>query len=336
MLTQHKKTKVDMKHSTKIDDTAAAWVAREDKGPLAATEQRERDAWLTADARHQGAYVRAQAVFLRAGRASALGHSFGQGGRLADDTRPAGNRRAWLSLATAAALALVAFGLHPLFTATDATEYRTRLGEVLRVPLQDGSVMTLNSGTRVQVSYSSGERRVVLLEGETLVNVAKDPERPFVVRTDSTEVVAVGTSFSVRRGEAEAFTVLVNEGVVDIVQNEPGFDLEPLRVRANYAVVAHRGTGVRIEPLPGTEIRRRLAWREGLISFEGDTLADAAMEFSRYSDVRILIEDPTVAERRVVGVYSSADPEGFAKAVASSLGLEAETTPEGVYLRASH
>lgn len=324
-----------MDDATNIDDIAAAWVVREDKAALDPATQRERDDWLAADPRHRGAYARAHAVFLRAGRASALGRGFGQAPAAQGDGRRAhGRGRRWIAaLAAAAVLAMLAVGLQPLLVQDQSIEYRTGLGQVLRVPLQDGSVMTLNSDSQVRVRYSNGERRVVLLRGETLVDVTRDVERPFVVNTADTDVVAVGTSFSVRRGDDSAFVVVVNEGIVDIRQPQSG--LEPLRVHANHEVVASTDRALSVKPLVGQSVHRRLAWREGLIFFEGDTLADAAMEFSRYSDVRLLIEDPEIAKRRVVGLYSSADPEGFAKAVADSLGLKVETAPEGVYLRAS-
>lgn len=325
-----------MDEATKTDDIAAAWVAREDKSPLDPAALRQRDDWLAADPRHRGAYVRAQAVFLRAGRASALGRGFGQVPADHGGGRPARRRGPrWVAaLAAAAVLAVLAVGLQPMLMQTGAAEYRTGLGQVLRVPLQDGSVMTLNSDSQVRVLYGGNERRVTLLRGETLVDVTPDVDRPFVVRTDETDVVAVGTSFSVRKGDGKSFVVVVNEGIVDIRQPHPG--VEPLRVHANHEVVASSDRGLSVNPLIGKTVHRRLAWREGLIFFEGDTLADAALEFSRYSDVRLLIEDPEIAQRRVVGVYSSADPEGFAKAVADSLGLEVETAPGGVYLRAPH
>ncbi len=322
-----------MNDATDIDDRAAAWVAREDRQALDAQAQRELDAWLQADPRHRGAYARAQAVLLRTVRAGALGTAFFEPDAPVAPRHRSPVRRLWVGLATAALLAVVALGLHPRATQPQATEYVTGLGEVLRVPMPDGSTITLNSGTTVQVSYRDDQRLVLLLEGETLVDVTRDPSRPFVVRSGATDIVAVGTSYSVRKGSGDAFEVLVNEGVVDIRQPQPW--IEPLRVHANFVAVSARGHEVRIEPLQAEVLRRRLSWREGLISFEGDTLADAAMEFSRYSGVRILIDDPGIAQRRVVGVYSSADPEGFAKAVADSFGLEVEKVPEGVYLRPS-
>jgi transmembrane sensor len=329
-------TMIDMKPSaTDIDLIAAAWAAREDRGPLAPQAARERDAWLAADPRHRGAHLRACAVLVRAGRARALGPDFAAAPVRDRPRALAGRTRRWLSLAAAASLVVMALGMRGPSTGPGLIEYQTGLGEVLRVRLRDGSVMTLNSASQASVHYGNERRSVVLHQGEALVDVVKDHDRPFVVRTGSTDVVAVGTSFSVRRNSGDAFVVLVNEGIVDIVQRQPGPDVGPLRIRANHAAVASHESIVRVERMPGDEIRRRLSWREGLISFSGNTLSEAASEFARYSELRILIDDPEVARLRVVGVYSSADPEGFAKAVATSLGLRAERTGEGVRLQAA-
>lgn len=316
-----------MNDTNDIDDVAAGWVARGDRAGFDPLAQAELDAWLAADPRHRGAYVRAQAVFLHAERVRALGSGFGRShaGRFRS-----GARHWWLAIAAAAALLAVALGLRPMLPGDESREFATGRGEVLRMALPDGSLLTLNSDSRLQLRYQEDERRLVLLQGEALVDVVRNPMRPFVVRTGKTDVVAVGTSFSVRKGHGEAFEVLVNEGVVDIRQPEPW--QEPLRVRANFSVVSPNGSDVRIEPLEQEKVLRRLAWREGLLAFEGDTLADAALEFARYSDVHILIDDPAVANKRVVGVYSANDPEGFAKAVADSFGLRVEVVPQGVRL----
>ena len=319
----------DMNDTNNIDDIAASWVAREDRARLDPLRQAELGAWLNADPRHRGAYVRAQAVFLHAQRVRALGPGF----RPPAEQLRSRARQWWLALAAAAAVLALALGLRPMLPGNDSREFATGRGEVLRMTLPDGSLLTLNSDSRLRLHYQENERKLVLLQGEALVDVVRNPMRPFVVRTGKTDVVAVGTSFSVRRGQGEAFEVLVNEGVVDIRQPEPW--QEPLRVRANFSVVSPNGSDVRIEPLEQEKVLRRLAWREGLLAFEGDTLADAALEFARYSDLRILIDDPAVASRRVVGVYSANDPEGFAKAVADSFGLRVEMVPQGVRLESA-
>jgi transmembrane sensor len=237
-----------------------------------------------------------------------------------------------LTSAAAVVLATVAPVLPP-WPGTDpgGRLHETGLGEVLRVPLPDGSVATLNSDTRVRIGFDGMHRLLILERGETLLDVAKDRSRPFVVRAGSTEVVAVGTSFSVRRRGGDGFDVVVKEGIVDI--RGPDDTLAPTRLRANFAATSRTGSDLRIEALPLARVDRRLSWRDGMLAFEGETLAVAAAEFARYSDVRLLIDDADIAARRIVGVYSSSDPAGFARAVAASFGLQVEPVPGGIRLR---
>ncbi len=316
-----------------IDACAAAWVAREDRGPLDEAATLERDRWLAADPRHLGAYARARAVFVRTGRAAALANGLAGGG---GGRRP--RARGWLrgigwGAGIAAGLALVAVGLHGAFQGGDT--YATRKGEVLRVPLQDGSAITLNSATEVEVDYDRTRRGIRLLHGEAIFDVARNRDVPFVVEAGGTSVTAVGTSFSVRldRPRDEQVLVLVREGIVDVA--ETASTTAPARVLANSQVVAHRGKGIRVERLPEDGLAQKLAWREGMLSFNGDTLGSAAEQFLRYSDLRIVIDDPGVRERRIVGLYSASDPAGFARSVALSLGLVAERRGNVVHLRAA-
>src|SRR3546814_16359917 len=67
-----------------------------------------------------------------------------------------------------------------------------------------------------------------------------------------------------------------------------------------------------------------------MLSFSGATLEQAAPQFARYSELRITIDDPLVAHKRLVGLYSATDPQGFAHAVALSLGLRAERAHDGL------
>src|SRR5690606_1862692 len=107
----------------------------------------------------------------------------------------------------------------------------------------------------------------------------------------------------------------------------------PVRLEANMLAIALPARAIEVQPLRVPEVERRLAWRDGMLSFSGATLAEAAAQFARYSELRIIIDDPQVAQKRVVGLYSATDPEGFAQAVALSLGLQAERSPDGIRLR---
>jgi len=313
-----------------IDDQAAQWVAREDRGALAPEEVVERDRWLAADRRHFGAYARAHAVYARTGRARALGSADRVPRARVHGPRP---RLQW-AMGLAATLCLLALGVHEH---SDAGDYHvTHKGEILRVPLADGSAVTLDSGAAVRVHYTDARREITLLRGEALFDVAKNRARPFVVTARDTAVTAVGTSFSVSLNEqrTHGVEVLVREGIVDVATASGA--VAPTRLLANHRALANRSHGIRIETVGHDDLDQQLAWREGMLSFNGDTLSVAAAQFLRYSDVRIMIDDPLVGSRRIVGLYSANDPLGFARSVALSLGLEVEQQGNDVWLRTPH
>jgi transmembrane sensor len=72
------------------------------------------------------------------------------------------------------------------------------LGEQRVVTLGNGSRLSLNTETQVHVEFSSTQRSVGVDDGEALFEVAKAASRPFIVRAGGSEVVALGTVFSVR------------------------------------------------------------------------------------------------------------------------------------------
>src|SRR3546814_4407377 len=125
----------------------------------------------------------------------------------------------------------------PKSTRTDTLVPETTL---FRSPLRDGSAVTLNSNSEIDVDFDEGIRHVRLLRGEALFDVAKDSIRPFVVEADSTRVTAVGTSFTVNRVSGRDVQVLVREGVVELADStlrseEHTSELQSL-MRISYAV----------------------------------------------------------------------------------------------------
>lgn len=303
-----------------IDKLAADWVARCDRGPLSQAEQQRLDAWLEADPRHRGAFARASVLFTRFDQARALGANYDPKRYAARNPGPRNpHRRRFLRWAGAGAAASLAAGMAGMaILGTQPKRYATRLGEVLRVLLDDGSSVTLNSETLLEVDFSSTRRLLRLVNGEALFEVAHDAMRPFVVRAARASIVATGTRFSVQLASA-AVEVLVSEGSVEL---EAGLaSLAPVALGANMMATAAPDLDISTQRLPPVEIRRRLAWRQGMLSFDGDTLADAAAQFARYSHKHIIIHDPQIAQRRVVGRYSANDPAGFARSVALSMNL---------------
>jgi transmembrane sensor len=309
------------KTAHQIDAEAADWAARLDRGPLSAEDEAALQGWLDGDTRALGAFGRMRALALSSERARALGPDFDPA-----SFEPAAyvpRRRIMQVGGAIAAAALISAG-----GAWQVLRHRGRFitgkGETKVVALQDGSVVTLNTASEIQVSYSDTLRAVELVRGEALFDVAKNKARPFVVAAGDTSVRVVGTSFSVRRIDTAPVQVLVREGTVEVFK--PAQDTKPVRISANSMAVAQADNmqAIATMPLPAAQLHRQMAWQNGQIAFEGETLARAAEEFSRYSDTRIVIEDSGLAKEEIAGLFKATDPVGFAQTIAISLNAHAK------------
>jgi transmembrane sensor len=264
-------------------------------------------------------YARMRAVALVTERARALGTDFNP----SDFAAPAAPTRRHImrygSAIAATLLVGVAGGWQVL---RHRGRYRTGKGEVKVIALKDGSVVTLNTASEMVVSYSDAQRGVELVQGEALFDVARNKARPFVVAAGDTSVRVVGTSFTVRRLETAPVQVLVREGIVEVFK--PAADAAPVRITANDMAEAGPENSIVARQVPAAQLHRQMAWQNGQIAFEGETLAQAADEFSRYSDTRIVIADPALAREEIAGLFKATDPVGFAKTIAISLNARAD------------
>jgi transmembrane sensor len=128
---------------------------------------------------------------------------------------PAWRRR----FAAAAACALLAtFALALWWQSERYPLYTTDVGERRSLTLPDGSTVDLNARSSIRIEFSKGERRVELLDGQALFQVAKNKERPFIVRSGDATVRAVGTQFDVYR-KSSGTTITVLEGRVAVYSN---------------------------------------------------------------------------------------------------------------------
>jgi transmembrane sensor len=320
--------------SLEIDIEAVKWVARLDRAPLSGREQEALDAWLQGDPRCAGAFARARGVALYTERARALAPNFDPDEFLKSSGLPPRCKRPrwvspwWLGAAAVAASIVLPLVLVGLPEVKPSDPYATRLGEMRVIPLADGSIMTLNTNSQAMVDFSDFRRSIQLIQGEALFDVTRDAQRPFEVDAGDTRVRAIGTRFTVRRSVEQPVEVLVSEGAVEVAS--PRSLPSPVRVGANMRLVAvEQAVPVLVQP---AELQRQLAWREGRIAFEGETLGQAAAQFARYSDVRIVIGDSALAEERITGLFLANDPVGFSRAVAISLGLEVEVASSEVRL----
>jgi len=329
-----------------IEAQAAAWVARLDASSGDDRAEAELEAWMAADDRRRGAVFRAQAAWRMLDRASVMRR--GGVAAPAEEDEPAADKYAaagdpgdwdapsrlsrrhvlWGGLAAACVAGSVALR-SMLLRGPSAERIETAVGEIRRVPLEDGSLMAVNTATRLDVDLKPEVRRVELTQGEAWFRVAHDRSRPFIVEAGDVRVQAVGTAFSVRR-TLNGAEVQVTEGVVEVWS--VGEERNRRRVAAGSRVAVLDATGPQAVAEAGPEIDRSLAWRNGQLIFDGDTLGQAVAEFNRYNRVQVRIVDPSLASERFVGRFRTNEPDAFARAAATILDARAEVGPDEIRL----
>jgi transmembrane sensor len=317
---------------------ASEWFADfRDREPDAATRH-DFDRWLRTSPEHLGAYLEIAALWnegaaLDTGRWSAerliadaradLAKVIALSERplTADPGRTARSAKRMPAAAMVGLFSLVVIALAGVWLLeTGAPVYDTAVGEQRSVTLPDGSIVDLNSRSRIELRYSRNTRDIELLEGQALFNVAKDPERPFVVTSGNTRVRAVGTQFDVYRKQAGTVVTVV-EGRVSVA----GSARESPPARGSSAAASHGQadpiaevvltaggqvlvTDAAIQHAPRPNVASAVAWRQRQLVFESASLVEVAEEFNRYNTRQLVIRDAGLRSFHISGVFSSTDP----------------------------
>ncbi len=305
--------------SAAIEAAAVAWLCEREEG-LAPERAAAFAAWCAADPRHRAAVAKVE-------RGLALLHELPAArraiaARLAPrHEAPAGAVRrgsfatwAWPVGAAAAILIGLALWWLPAARKPEAQLLAATSTSPQRAMLGDGSVVNLNTGSRVEVRISAHERRVTLAEGEAHFEVKADPARPFVVEAGGVAVRAVGTMFAVRLGH-EAVEVLVEEGRVAVAPAQPPPEPGAAATPAPPAPLVQAGEHAllsRAEPALAPRIARMdppamgaaLHWHRRVALFNDTPLHEVIAQFNRRNVVQISLADADLAGRRFGGALA--------------------------------
>lgn len=254
-------------------------------------------------------------------------------------TRQVSPRWIW-SGAVAASLALVAVMAMLLYTPTHI--YRTGVGERQIAMLEDGSKLSLDADTEVDVRMERGRRELVLVRGRAKFDVAKDPLRPFSVTAGDKIVVATGTAFTVEMLEQRVH-VLLYEGHVAVLDRDSHVPVP--------RTGPHPGKTIPVDQmlLPGKELvmplgaaagtvetadaAQSLSWETGQLIFDDEPLASAVARVNRYSKKTLVVGDAGAAATRVNGVFTAGDTDAFVEAVTALAPVRAIHDEGGITFR---
>ncbi|MBV4487559.1 FecR family protein [Pseudomonas sp. SWRI153] len=309
---------------TTVRDEAAAWFVRLQEPAIGAGEQQRFDAWINEHPQHREEFevlqgLWAAADLLPAPRLEAL----------AQNPPPRRERRPLLRYAVAASILAVALGFG-LFSGLNhpqgySAEFATAPGERKHIALPDGSVIDLNSRSRLQVHYETDRRVIELSAGEAMFSVEHDASRPFVVEAGSGKVTVTGTRFDVRRDVMQT-RVAVEQGTVKVQGREaPDDEFISLTAGLGTSIDTHG----KVLPAYAVNPAELTAWRNGKLVFNNASLSEVVAEVSRYRDKPLTVSQPGVASLRLTSVFRTDDTDALLKALPSILPVAVRTLADG-------
>jgi transmembrane sensor len=351
----------------KIQEVACLWISRMDRG-LTIAEKQQLLVWCEQNPLHHSALLEVASYWDDLSVLNELSDLF----PLAQ-AKIQSKRNRFSAIAMAASFAIVSLiGANTLLnesflpylpsfneqTLTQTHTLKTQVGEQTSFTLQDGSQIQLNTNSLIEVEFSPKHRLLTLVRGEARFDVAKDKNRPFTVTAGKKSFTALGTIFNVQKNDSLVMELVVTEGkvlitkasmpVTDITdtltQARTTFKSDTLEatlvVSGEKAVITENSPLINTTPVEKVsldQIHRDLAWQQGMLIFEGESLSIALAEISRYTTSHFEIVDSELAKINVAGYFKAGDIDGLLTSLQSNFGINFNKKSDGtILLTAAH
>jgi transmembrane sensor len=293
------------------------------------------EAWKSADPANAKAFDKVAGVWelpeldvIASGIGNSVGRA-GTSGKVATVRRGQHRRNVWTYAAmAAAAVVLVGVGIqqYPVMMLNWRADYQTAAGARDEITLPDGSRMTLNTASAVQLDFEETKRSVTLLQGEAYFDVVADPSRPFTVAAAFSEVEVKGTAFAMRT-DADRDTVVLERGHVEVARLPTRDDTAAMDPGETVTATATGLSRVRtIDPATA------LSWRDGRLIFENQPFEQVLGEIGRYYAHSIVVANGQVGRARVTGNYRIDNPERTIRSLAATVGASVTRLPGGIII----
>ncbi|MDR0430530.1 MAG: FecR domain-containing protein [Tannerellaceae bacterium] len=175
-------------------------------------------------------------------------------------------------------------------------------GQRARIILPDGSVAWLNAGSTLSYPSMFENERNVFLTGEAYFDVAYNPDKPFIVSTDSINVQALGTQFDVYSySKAECISAALIDGSIKVCKT--GDKSKEIILKPNQQLFYKDGV-FRVETFTDKD---KLLWKEGIYSFNKESLAVIIKKLELYYDVEIIVKDQSILQHKYTGKFRQRD-----------------------------
>ncbi len=304
--------------------SAADWRARLDSAGAAEADFVAFTAWLEENPAHRAAFDQLDAVLadVDAQKEHLAGHKVVR--------FPVWKKTAAVA-AIAASILAVFLVARPPSGPGPQTAWETRTGERKDVTLADGSVIHLNTATRVSVDFDHGARNARLENGEALFEVTPDANHPFTVTAGDQRIEVIGTAFNVLRHDG-AIAVTVSHGVVRASATGKAEAATPARLIAGNLYSRREGESVYAVTM--VDAGAATAWRDGRLAYDGAELSKVVSDLNRNFDTQVTLADAALGNLRFSGVLKLDSAEAVVRRLEGFLPISATPQGNGIVVRA--
>lgn len=240
--------------------------------------------------------------------------------------RPGRVRRAAIRVAGLAAAVVMAWlGIGYWRNANGLVE-RSFQGDTVAVrlvTLPDGTLVQLDRNSVIDVHFDGRFRRIEVVRGNALFDVGKDAKRPMLVNVGGHVLQDIGTVFDVKR-DANGDTLTVISGRVRVLNALDEAHQGELASLLNGVAVADLTAGQQISlSISGVtatqpaQIAKTTAWLPSEIRFQHETIGNVARRFNAYTSKPLVIENESIADERISGIFHADNPQAFAAYLAT-------------------
>lgn len=243
-----------------------------------------------------------------------------------------------LIMAASAVFYLSRPGTQPIETTTPAISYLEKYcpaGKKMRVTLKDGTKVRLNADTYLRYPENFGDSiREVELRGEAFFEVTKNPEQPFVIRSQQIQTTVLGTSFNVQAyPDSKALDVAVVEGRVQVESVEKNQALDSIAFFLARGEKLSYKTDEEIWEKDTVAIASIGRWRHWELVFEQEDIISIARKLERWYGVKVMVEGPFSRKISFSGTYSNNTLYAVLEGIAYSTKLNYSLQGDTVYIK---
>jgi len=304
-----------MNFRNEIDKKANLWKIKENEG-LNQNEERELEVWLK-NKKHKELYEENTQILEEC---LSLDDDFIQVLENKIQIKESQNnifyksRYLMASVVMTCILVFGSFKINAYYNPSYSHNYASVNTKLLHIALPDDSIIDLDVKSNINVQYFENKRAVTLKEGKALFSVAKNKNKPFIVKAGNTSIEVLGTKFEVIKVDDNT-KINVLEGLVrvDYIDQNTESKRSIIQLQKEESMILSKnGKVLNYGKINSDTIAN---WKNDIIQFKETSLKDAVVMFSRYSDKKIQFNDQEIEEMKISGKFNTSHYESFLESI---------------------